>query len=97
MSYFLPCLILSFLLTGCAIGPKITNTYIPPLDKTYATKKIIVSNFLQTNHESSVTRSAQISTTLEYIHANDISFQIANYLKSLGLNAEAKKGPKMKI
>lgn len=78
------------LLSGCGIGPFIVDP-LPPEPQKISGKKVVVAEFAQSNHQISVTNSAEIRTTLESLKARDISFQVANFLKQDTISAEARK------
>jgi hypothetical protein len=80
-------------IAGCMLGPDIVPSIdVPPNPGLLKGKKIIVSGFVKSYRDVSITRSIEISRMLESARVQDISLIVANHLTSKGIVAEARSG-----
>jgi hypothetical protein len=92
MNKFTTPVLITFMLTGCAVGPKIiTDTEVPSIKNDYKNKKIIVTDFYISHYAVSATHSNDITTILESVNTDDISSEVSDILLSAGLESEARK------
>jgi hypothetical protein len=97
-NHILICLIaiISFAFQSCGIGPFVTRVDPDLNPLKIQGKKIIVSNFVKSERQVSITRSADIERTLESVSVRDISFQLSQFLNKENIKAEARKSADIK-
>jgi hypothetical protein len=84
-------LALVVLLGGCKVGPTWDgDVELPAVMHERAGRSVVVSEFLQSVTDVSITGSAQLQAIRESVRVHDISASIAQELKARGIEAEAR-------
>lgn len=85
--------VVAFMATSCARGlryePVVT---LPTPEALSGVRSVVVSGFLASERETSITHSEVIEETLESVNVHDISSEIASGLRERGIRAEARVG-----
>lgn len=81
----------SAIFSGCAIGPRWNRDItLPAPSSDIRGKKVVISKFMQSVSQVSVTHSRDIQWTKESVYAHDVSGDIAAGLRASGIPAEAR-------
>jgi hypothetical protein len=85
--------VVAFAASGCARGLHYEPVVSLPIPEALSgVRSVVVSGFLASERETSITHSEMIEETLESVNVHDISSEIASGLRERGIHAEARVG-----
>jgi len=85
--------VVAFMAASCARGLHYEPVVSLPMpEASSGVRSVVVSGFLASERETSITHSEVIEETLESVNVHDISSEIASGLRERGIHAEARVG-----